>query len=292
MLAGRYGDEDVRLHLGVAGGEPVATALTRMPAYDNLETATVLVRVHPDRRREGFGRAMAEAVLAELKASGRPMVLFEIPTAIRGGDGSPGEVLAAALGARRVTAERRMMLDLNGLDGDRLSALWQEASAASVGYSRVAWRDRTPEDRVSDLAVLLTAMSTDPPQGELELEPEQWSVERFRRLEQSYLERGRTRLFVAAQHDASGELVGYTDIGVPTGSSVGYQWDTIVRVDHRGHRLGVLLKIANLHQIRTELPDVRYINTWNAESNTHMIAVNDALGFRLMEGWSEWQLDL
>jgi GNAT superfamily N-acetyltransferase len=98
---------------------------------------------------------------------------------------------------------------------------------------------------------------------------------------------------VAARHDESGELVGYTSLGVPSGGgTVGYQWDTIVRADHRGHRLGLLVKLAIIEQLRRELPEVRYLNTWNADENAHMVSVNEQLGFQVMEGWSEWQLDL
>jgi hypothetical protein len=65
-----------------------------------------------------------------------------------------------------------------------------------------------------------------------------------------------------------------------------------VAAEHRGHRLGLLLKVANLDQLRRFLPEVRYLNTWNADVNAHMVAINERLGFRPMEGWSEWQLDL
>lgn len=291
-LAGRYGDEDVLLSVGEVDGKPVVSASSRMPVHDNLTLGNVDVWVHPDHRRHGYGRAALEFVLDELRATGRTTVLFEIPDRIHGADGSPGEALVSSVGARRMTFDRRRLLDLHSLDRERLTELWKQATDASEGYTRIAWRDRTPDEHLDDLLVLVAAMSTDPPQGDLELEPERWSVERFRRLEQSYLDRGRTRLFVAVRHDASGQLVGYTDIGVPAGSAVGYQWDTIVRADHRGHRLGLLLKIANLHQVRADLPDVHYLNTWNADENAHMVAVNTAVGFVAMEGWGEWQLDL
>ena len=32
--------------------------------------------------------------------------------------------------------------------------------------------------------------------------------------------------------------------------------------------------------LRDELPDLRWVDTWNAKSNHHMIAVNEALGYR------------
>ncbi|MEJ7725620.1 MAG: GNAT family N-acetyltransferase, partial [Actinomycetes bacterium] len=34
------------------------------------------------------------------------------------------------------------------------------------------------------------------------------------------------------------------------------------------------------------------IDTWNAADNSHMIAVNESLGFRALDTWAEWQLEL
>ncbi len=57
------------------------------------------------------------------------------------------------------------------------------------------------------------------------------------------------------------------------------QEDTLVLSEHRGHRLGMLLKAANLAFLQTERPGHPAVTTFNAEENEHMLAVNDALGF-------------
>jgi GNAT superfamily N-acetyltransferase len=120
-----------------------------------------------------------------------------------------------------------------------------------------------------------------------------WDAARYREHEESVLARRRVHLTVAVRHDHSGRLVGFTDVGIPAGDvEVGYQWSTVVDGAHRGHRLGMLLKVANLRQVAATLPSVRYLNTWNADANTHMVAVNERLGFHPMEQWSEWGLDL
>ena len=59
----------------------------------------------------------------------------------------------------------------------------------------------------------------------------------------------------------------------------GYQLITVVTREHRGHRLGLLLKVAMLELLATTEPRLERISTWNAESNAHMVAVNDALGY-------------
>ena len=293
ILTGRVGDEDIVLHLGVVAGTPVVAGLARLPVYDNLTLATVGLQVHPDHRRRGYGRAGLAAMLDELAATGRRTVLFEIPRAADGEGRTAGETFAESLGAVRKTSEARRLLDLAGPFEERYADLWAEAETAATGYSTVAWGRHTPEALVPEMAELRALMSTDPPQGDLQLEPERWDAERYRAHEQSLIARRREQLVVAARHDDSGALVGFTSMGLPCcGATVGYQWDTVVRAERRGHRLGLLLKIANLRQLRALHPEVRFLNTWNADENSYMVAVNVALGFELMESWSEWQLDL
>ena len=61
---------------------------------------------------------------------------------------------------------------------------------------------------------------------------------------------------------------------------------------HRGHRLGLRLKADNLIRATDAEPALRAIDTWNAEENLHMVAVNEALGFRALDTWAERQLEL
>lgn len=292
-LTGQRNGEHVEVWVGTDSDEPVVAVVLNLPIHDNVNLAKIQLQVHPDHRRRGYGRWAAEEMLRNVRVRGRTRVLVEVPTFTKAANPSAGEALATSLGARPMLVETRRRLDLAALSGSDLEALSAEAIAMATGYSLVAWRDHTPADWVDDMAELLGLMSTDPPQGELDLEAEHWDAERFLAREQSIVERNRVHLVVAAREDASGRLVGYTSIGVPGGgATVGYQWDTIVRVEHRGHRLGMLLKLANLAELSRQLPEVRYLNTWNADENSHMVAVNERLGFRPMEGWSEWQLDL
>ena len=63
--------------------------------------------------------------------------------------------------------------------------------------------------------------------------------------------------------------------------SIANQEDTSVVRAHRGSRLGLLMKCDMVRWLRAERPDVGATQTWNAVDNTHMIAVNDALGCRV-----------
>jgi hypothetical protein len=37
---------------------------------------------------------------------------------------------------------------------------------------------------------------------------------------------------------------------------------------------------------------VRYIDTWNAAVNVHMISINERMGFRPVDAWIDWQTDI
>ncbi len=122
-------------------------------------------------------------------------------------------------------------------------------------------------------------MSTDAPQGDLEMEPQQWDLDRLRAVEAKFGERYAVYC-TGAVHSASGQLVGFTQLMHRRHSPRwAYQWDTLVRSEHRGHRLGVLMKIANLRRLVQESPRTEFVATFNDESNVPMVAVNDMLGF-------------
>lgn len=50
-------------------------------------------------------------------------------------------------------------------------------------------------------------------------------------------------------------------------------------IKHRGHRLGMLLKIASLRNLQLSTPAPALVYTFNAEENRLMLEVNEAIGF-------------
>ena len=67
------------------------------------------------------------------------------------------------------------------------------------------------------------------------------------------------------------------------------QCDTLVLSEHRGHRLGMLLKLANLVDLHALSPLPPMVTTFNAEENRHMLDVNEALGFRAFGSAGCWR---
>jgi GNAT superfamily N-acetyltransferase len=285
--------ERTELWFGSVDGRPVACGELIVPVLDNAANASVDVRVLSEHRRLGYGSAILAHLVDRARVDGRERLYAEVPEPIEGDEVPAGVEFARALGARPVLFEIRRVLDLRGLDEPRLAELYDEARQRAAGYSLVQWVDRAPDEIVDDLAVLKGRMSVDAPHEDMTWDKEAYDATRVRALEQFIVARRRRAVATAARHDGSGRLVGYTDIGVNIDvPRVAYQWDTIVQSDHRGHRLGMLMKLANLEQLRRTVPGAEIVNTWNAAINEHMIAVNEAMGFRPAERERQWQLDL
>jgi GNAT superfamily N-acetyltransferase len=284
---GDEGGQRFEFWLGTEGGADVVAAKLTLPTLDNLDEAQVRVLVHPAVRRRGHGETASREVGARCATLGRTRVIVEVPGRLDGVP-LPSEALVERLGfTPRLTSVRRV-LDLTTLDLDALASLEAAAWPAAEGYTLRGWVDQAPTGSVAGLAALSGRMTLDAPMGDLEHEPE---VDRWLAREQATAKTGRTRVGTMAL--AGGEVVGYTDIGVSRfAPTVGYQWDTIVRADHRGHRLGLLMKAANLRLLAESSPVTRWVNTWNAASNAYMISINETIGWRPAERWTEWQRDL
>ena len=134
-------------------------------------------------------------------------------------------------------------------------------------------------------------MSTDAPHGDLPVGEEHWDSARVREYEAAQEARGRTVLSAGAVLD--GRLVAFTDLQVPDADPTrAHQVGTLVLREHRGQRLGALMKVAVLRALIAAYPEVRRITTYNAEFNGPMVAVNEALGFRPVGELSTWSRQL
>lgn len=204
----------------------------------------------------------------------------------------PSDTAAGFAGARGFTLEQVERVSLLEMADSAVGQETLNAAAAAAGadYGLEFWRGACPEHLVDTYAQLRQKMSTDAPMAGLDLEEEQWDAARVREAERKALEMDAEVLVSAAKHLPTGRLVGHTVLMVFNANpAVAFQDDTLVLRGHRGHRLGMLLKAANLVRLREELPEAARVWTWNAAENRYMLAINDQLGF-VPVGWSgEWQ---
>ncbi|GGM31048.1 GNAT family N-acetyltransferase [Micromonospora sonchi] len=285
------GSESIYL-LAQIDGEPAGFLVLDLPQLDNTENAAAEPVVHPAYRRRGVGRALYEHGVGVLRERGRKRV-SGMSQAHAPDRPSPGSAFATGLGAVDALPDVRRRLDTADLDQAELDSLLAAARARSAGYEVLFWRGRTPDELIADVAYLEGRLLIDAPMGDLAWEPEQIDAERLRGMELALDARGRRRYHVGVRHEASGRLVAWTLLDVSASADWhAYQQITIVDPDHRGHRLGLLAKIENLRHLLAHEPAVRAIDTFNAASNDHMIAINEQLGFRVLDRWSNWQLTI
>ncbi|SER29980.1 GNAT family N-acetyltransferase [Microlunatus flavus] len=141
--------------------------------------------------------------------------------------------------------------------------------------------------------ISVTAAINDAPMGDLTFEDEVYDLARLRAIERAVELRGERFRRVVTRHRRTGELAGHTALTVrPWAPREAYQYDTSVARDHRGHRLGLALKIAMMRWLAETEPQLEVVETWNNVENTPMIRVNEALGYRLSRTFAMFEKTL
>jgi GNAT superfamily N-acetyltransferase len=277
------------------GDAPAGYLQVDLPTLDNTENAELDLVVHPDYRRRGVGRALYERAVAVARENGRKRLMTMTVETLPGGaerDGA-GSAFARAIGAKSALTEVRRRLRVSTVDDAALDTQLAEAWQHAKGYSVVQWGDETPEEDLDDIAYLDGRLLSDAPMGDLTWEPQKVDAARVRACEAARKTRQRRDYNTAVRHDESGRIVAWTTLefsrSIPDHC---FQQITIVDPVHRGHRLGTIVKIENLRYARAHEPAVQNIDTWNAAVNDHMISINEAIGFRPLDGWANWQQDV
>lgn len=258
-----------------------------MPERENRTQADLTLVVHPARRRAGIGGALLRHAIERAGANARARLRAAA------WDGSGGEVFARRAGADPALSDVRRIQELAELPPGRVAELRERAAAAAGGYSLTSWDGPVPEEHLDDMAGLMNALA-DAPRAP-GAERRQWDAERVRTGFNKIFPDLACRTFaIAARHDETGALTAFTQVWLDSGQpGWAAQGLTVVVKEHRGHQLGLLVKAAMLKHLAREEPDVKRLETWNAGANEHMIAINDALGYRVVgPPLTHWKLDL
>ncbi|MGZ4438511.1 MAG: GNAT family N-acetyltransferase [Nocardioidaceae bacterium] len=293
LLGDRTGEMGLAFE-GLVDGEVVTTGVVFLPLKDNLSRAMVEVHTHPGRRRQGHGTAMLDHLLGVARAEGRTRVMSEVATPYDGpadGAGHPDADFLTHRGFAHGLGDVMRVLDLPA-DPALLERMAAEAAPHHAGYALRQWKGPVPDDVLEEFGDLIGSLITEAPMGEIELEREVFDGERIRADEQVFAAAGRTK-YTTVAIAPDGELVAYSELVLPVHDPGRvYQWGTLVRPAHRGHRLGIATKVHNLAWFQRENPGPGLLVTYNAEVNAPMIGVNEAMGFRPVERLGEFQLTL
>lgn len=258
------GPED-GLWVALRGCVPVGFARLGMSKTENLDTATLRGAVSPAEQRRGVGRLLLDAALSLTE---RPRIRA------RAWAGTPGEPALQALGFRADHSHVIRRVDLTREHPD-WARLREEAESAAAGYALRRQVGPTPPEDMAAMRTLREAINDAPEPGDYE----EYPPERITAYETSLTEGGLTPYVIRAYHRDTGEPAGLSFVTVDEKHpALAHQEDTSVVATHRGHRLGLMLKLEMIDWLRAERADVEAADTWNAADNQHMIAINEQLG--------------
>ena len=261
---------------------------------DNLDKVEVSVFVRPQARCRGVGTALLEWCEEKVRESGRTLMMTwaffgaheDCPPRLPAAEGKdvPANVDGVSFlihrGFEVAQAERRSIMEVP-LDPALRASLLEATLPHTHGYRLHTWRTWIPEEWIEPYARLMEEFSLDMPSGGIDWQREVWDVERVQRRMSDIDKKGSVLLITVAEDISSGELVGCTELSWrdQPGIEAAEQWITEVVRGHRGHRLGMWMKIANLDAMLAERPGIRRVSTSNAEENSPMLGINMAMGF-------------
>ena len=259
--------------VAVEDGAVLGAVMIYLPMEDNRELVWLVVDVAPAHRRRGVGRALVAAAEADISAERREFVVPARLPADRVED-HPYRRFGEAMGyaVATVSTDRVLRWPVDRSLLDRLAV-------SPDGYRIESFVDGVPQEYRASLGVLKGLIDVDSPTGDIEWEASPVSPEHYAEELRRHVEAGR-RLVESVALDGAGEVVAYSEIVVPSVPERHLtQEGTLVRSDHRGHRLGLAVKVANLQALLDLGATNPSIRTGNDDANRHMIAINEQLGF-------------
>ncbi|MET3719080.1 GNAT family N-acetyltransferase [Arthrobacter sp. UYEF21] len=294
-------------------GQIVGTVDIALSLTDNLDLAEFTLDILPEIQRQGVGRKLLVAAEHLARSEGRTQILvdtnhpgaslheFEKAQLVPGsGQGF------VPLESREVEFARRTGYTLQHieqfsscalpLDTKLVADLQAEAEEANHGrYQLHHWTDRCPDEWLEAVAALENqAGAVVDPSLETPIEHEMvFDAGILREAEGVTVAQGRRTVVTAVEYLATGTFVGLTTISVLAHRpDVVFQDDTLVLQEHRGNKLGLLIKVANMERLTEQFPDARVIYTWNAPENRYLLTVNQQLGFTTAGVTGIWQKEL
>lgn len=295
MIARPDSDEETRHYVARVDGVIAGHVAVQLPLKENRHLVWGDVTVDPRYRRRGLGRTLVEHAMAVTRDEGRRTITVALLDTWQDGPSRPqtGKRLLEKLGFTLALTEVHRHSDITAIEAAEEQRLLDDSLAKSQDYETILWYHRPPEELLEPLGKLNSIFIDEAPMGELELEAQQLNADRIRRGNERAIDRGIHMLGVVARRKGETGLAANTIIGVTAEpGDVAYQWITLVDPKHRGHRLGMRVKLENLRQLREQRPRVRRIITGNADVNAHMVAINDALGFTPVDARLEYQIDV
>ena len=283
--------ERLEPYVALVDGTVAAVALLWFPLLDNTHFTWAELDVDPALRRRGAGSALMERVVERTRAEGRSTVLAETNVPDGPHDDHPHVRFLARHGFTYANTEVRRILDLP-VDPGLLESLAASSAEHHAGYRIESHAGGLPESLQQSYCDCWNQLAVDAPTGEIDFEEESLTPESYAEELGRMQAQGRTILTTVAV-TGTDEVVAYNDLVVSADDpDEVMQWGTLVRREHRGHRLGMAVKARGLQELARLAPQAKRVQTCNAEQNHHMVGVNVELGFQRVESLLSYQRQL
>ncbi|MCY3413022.1 MAG: GNAT family N-acetyltransferase [Candidatus Heimdallarchaeota archaeon] len=261
--------------------------LTRMgsPAYEkNKHTGWGSIGVHKDYRLQGIGTQLMRAVIPKLIEQGR--------TIFMGGSNEPdGMNWVDHIGIGTIAlVEYENRLYMNQVNWDLMEQWVADGPHLAPGVTLKTF-SRMSDALIDRYASFMTKALNSVPKEDLEWEavitPEviRNNEERTEKLNEDWIS--------FATVEENGDFSGMTEIFYPrVDKFLIWQGLTAVLEEYRGKKLGKWLKASAMLYIRDHYPDVKFIQTENANVNDAMLGINTKMGFKLHKQRNEYKFTI
>ncbi|WP_165241260.1 GNAT family N-acetyltransferase [Corynebacterium lizhenjunii] len=226
--------------------------------------------------------ALWEEVITRCRADERTRLIVGSYCPAGGLETDPLCQALRAKGLRTAVEETASLLDLALSPQPQLPA----------GLTPVFFDDvEVPEELVDSFLEIMTISSQDVPSAAPSAEP--WTRQRLADAA-AHLGAAPGTLVNACLVDAAG-IAAFSYARVPgpeEAARVAEQDLTVVHRRARGQGLGMTVKAALYEHLRQRFPDIARVSTFNATTNTQMLAINHKLGLEPKFTWASWEGDV
>lgn len=308
-MLGFWHDGADRTMIGLAArvdGRIEGAASLMIPLEAGATSADFDLMVTDARWGEGIEDALISAAERELRAHGRSVAqTWTLHRSATPADLAPPTGFGAVPSSDRQTqlllrhgysleqVERTSEFDLTRSPEPVRRMLDESRAIAGAEYRLLTWSGATPHEHRAGMAWVMSRMSTDAPAAGLDITEEVWDEDRVGRRDARMVEQHLTPVVAAILHVPTATIVGYNELTVPEDPDAPvHQYGTLVLREHRGHRLGTIVKCANILAVRDAAPHATRIITFNAEENRHMLDINEQVGFTAVSSAGAWKKEL